>query len=80
MDSIGIRWEKYTHGYHIIRHSVGSLLHKRTGDVKLVQELLGHARIETTSNVYIHVDDDSRSNASELLFMEFAEVVSEGVN
>lgn len=80
MDSIGIRRGKYTHGYHIIRHSVGSLLHKRTGDVKLVQELLGHARIETTSNIYIHVDEDSRSSASELLFLELAEVVSETVS
>ena len=41
----GIVPQARTHGFHMFRHSAGSIVHAKTGDLKLAQVLLGHARI-----------------------------------
>jgi integrase len=41
-------------GFHCFRHSLGSLVNAQTGNLKLVQDVLGHSRFETTANVYTH--------------------------
>lgn len=64
MDGLGIQRIKGKHGYHIFRHSAGTLLHKRSRDLKVVQSLLRHSDISTTADIYVHLDD---------------EIVSEGV-
>ncbi|MFQ5816374.1 MAG: amino acid permease [Candidatus Binatia bacterium] len=42
------------YGWHILRHSMGSNLTARTGNLKLTQMQLGHADITTTGNIYTH--------------------------
>lgn len=40
---------------HCARHTVGTLLYQRTGDLRAVQHLLGHRRLETTT-IYAQPD------------------------
>lgn len=40
---------------HALRHTCATRLLERTGDLKLVQEWLGHTKIETTGNIYTKV-------------------------
>jgi integrase len=54
-------------GYHIFRHSAGTILHKKTRDLKLVQETLRHADISTTSDIYVHLDDIVLGEGSRIL-------------
>jgi integrase len=60
-------------GLHLFRHTAGSLLNKKTADLKRVQVQLGHADIGTTADVYTHVDLDTvHQNAADLesVFLE----------
>lgn len=51
---------------HSFRHSYGTELYNSTGDLKLVQELLGHANMSTTS-IYAHVNKKyRRENVNEV--------------
>lgn len=54
-------------GWHLFRHSAGSILYALTRDLKLVQELLRHTQISTTSNIYVHVERRVMSKGMELL-------------
>jgi integrase len=56
-----------THGFHLFRHSAGSIVHSITRDVKTTQELLGHSRLSTTADIYTHVDNAVGEEASEAL-------------
>lgn len=47
---------------HKIRHSYASELYKRSHNLRVVQENLGHNSIQTTE-IYIHTDLDERRNA-----------------
>jgi len=38
-----------------------------TRDLKLAQELLGHSRISTISDIYVHLDDTMAGEATEAL-------------
>lgn len=53
--------------WHSLRHSYASLLFQLGADIKTVQELLGHADINTTSQIYIHVFPDTKKQAVNLL-------------
>ena len=66
MDKAEIAREKGKYGFHILRHSAGSILHARTGDLKLTQKALGHARVSTTSDIYVHLEEDALKIATEL--------------
>ena len=46
--------------FHDLRHSCASLLLANGVQMKLIQEWLGHSDISTTSNVYSHVDSESK--------------------
>lgn len=47
---------------HSLRHTYGSILLEEKVDIKKVSELLGHADIRTTYNIYIQIlDKDKRS-------------------
>jgi integrase len=70
MDRCRIPREKWKHGFHVFRHSAGSIVHTQTGDLKLAQELLGHSRISTTSDIYIHMPENVAGKATELLARE----------
>jgi len=44
---------------HKIRHSYATELYRRSHNLRLVQELLGHSSIQTTQ-IYVHADADER--------------------
>lgn len=52
---------------HGLRHSCASLLFAAGVDIKVVQNLLGHAHTETTMNIYTHVTEKQIENTSNLL-------------
>jgi site-specific recombinase XerD len=41
-------------GWHTFRHTYSSLLSEYGNDVKVVQELMRHAKISTTMEIYTH--------------------------
>ena len=43
---------------HLLRHTHASIYYQTTKDVKLVQERLGHAQIQTTMDMYVHQTDE----------------------
>jgi integrase len=51
-------------GFHAFRHSVGSLINAETGNLKLVQKLLGHSNISMTADVYTHTSQESEREAA----------------
>ncbi len=51
---------------HALRHTVGTELMRKTGNIRVVQEYLGHADISTTQ-VYTHVTKEELGAAAELL-------------
>lgn len=53
-----IRRELETHTTHSLRHRCGTVAYAGTRDLRAVQELLGHAKPETTA-LYTAVPDDS---------------------
>ena len=48
-------------GTHILRHTYASKLFERGIDIKYISELLGHASIKTTADIYIHLLNTSNS-------------------
>jgi integrase len=70
MDAAGIARVTGKHGYHIFRHSAGTLLYAKIRDLKLVQGALGHANISTTSDIYVHLSDKVLSEGTETLAEE----------
>jgi integrase len=69
----------HAHGFHIFRHSAGSIVHAETRDLKLTQELLGHTLMSTTSNTYVHLDPRVAEQATEVLAAAIAPGGSIGV-
>ena len=67
LKAAGIEPGHRTHGFHLFRHSAGSIVHAITGDVKTAQELLGHSRLSTTADIYTHVEKAIGERASEAL-------------
>ncbi|MFE8065444.1 tyrosine-type recombinase/integrase, partial [Priestia aryabhattai] len=43
---------------HMFRHTHATIYYLQTKNIKLVQERLGHAQIQTTMNLYIHPSED----------------------
>ncbi|WP_235172469.1 tyrosine-type recombinase/integrase [Xanthomonas citri] len=48
---------------HCLRHTCATRLLARTGDLKLVQEWLGHTKIETTASIYAKILVDTKVRA-----------------
>lgn len=49
---------------HSLRHSFATILYKSGVDIRLLQILLGHSRIETTQ-IYAHMHSESLMNAKQ---------------
>jgi len=47
---------------HKLRHTFASTLYRQTKDIKVLQDLLGHANLSTTQ-IYTHVDTEEKKNA-----------------
>ncbi|PEJ56786.1 transposase [Bacillus sp. AFS002410] len=43
---------------HLFRHTHGTMYYLQTKNIKMVQERLGHAQIQTTINLYVHPSED----------------------
>lgn len=48
--------------FHDLRHSCASLLVSNGFTLKDIQEWLGHADIQTTANIYAHLDTERKAN------------------
>ncbi|GAB6098372.1 site-specific tyrosine recombinase XerD [Halanaerocella petrolearia] len=53
-------WEEISP--HKLRHTFASLTYKKTKDIRIVQQLLGHSNISTTQ-IYTHVDHEEMKKA-----------------
>ena len=59
-------FNRYSNGQifpHMLRHWVGTKLYDKTKDIIIVQKQLRHRNLETAAKYYVHVDEDSISNA-----------------
>ena len=52
-------------GWHTFRHSYSSLLAHTGNDVRVVQELMRHAKLSTTMEVYTHARMDKKRTAQQ---------------
>ena len=62
MTGIGLRLAEY--GTHSLRRTKASIIYKRTGNLRAVQILLGHPKIESTVR-YLGVDVEDALALSE---------------
>jgi integrase len=46
------------------RHSAATIVNQKTGNLKLVQKLLGHSNLSTTADVYTHTSADADRSAA----------------
>lgn len=53
---------------HLLRHTSGSLIYRRTSDVKLAQEWLGHSSSRITMDTYVHLMKDTQKQTAEVVF------------
>ena len=67
MDTAKIERKPRQYGFHVFRHSAATIVHRETGSVKLAQRQLRHSRASTTSDVYIHPNDEEAKAAASAL-------------
>jgi len=58
---------------HVFRHTFCTRLCEKTSDIKIVQEIMGHADISVTMNVYNNISKDRKIER----FKDFGESISE---
>jgi len=49
--------------FHCLRHTFATRLLEAGVDIKTISELLGHASVTTTMNIYCHISIDTKKNA-----------------
>lgn len=57
--------------FHDLRHSCASLLVANGFNLKDIQEWLGHADIQTTANIYAHLDSERKKSISQSITNSF---------
>ena len=70
MDAAKIQRVERKYGFHIFRHTAGTMIYSKSRDLKLVQGTLGHSNISTTSDIYVHLDNEVISEGTEILAQE----------
>lgn len=53
--------------FHSLRHTYATRLYEKCGDLKVIQALLGHIDIDTTQKIYVHVSEEKKKEATQLL-------------
>jgi integrase len=53
----GIGLDPHLFGTHSLRRTKATLIYRRTGNLRAVQLLLGHTKIESTVLYFVEVDD-----------------------
>jgi len=53
--------------FHELRHSCASLLLAKKVPMKMTQEWLGRSDISTTSNIYSHLDAESKLESADII-------------
>jgi integrase len=64
LDRLGIARTRRAAGFHTFRHSAATIVNQKTGNLKLVQKLLGHSNLSTTADVYTHTSADADRRAA----------------
>jgi integrase len=64
LDRLNIPRTSRSSGFHTFRHSAASIVNDRTGNLKLVQKLLGHSNLNTTADVYTHTTTEAERTAA----------------
>ncbi|HSS98245.1 MAG TPA: site-specific integrase [Terriglobales bacterium] len=64
LDRLGIPRSSRAAGFHTFRHSAATIVNQKTGNLKLVQKLLGHSNLSTTADVYTHTSADANRGAA----------------
>lgn len=54
-------------GIHTLRHTFASLLIKKNVDIKVVSEILGHTDVAFTYNTYVHLCEEQKFDAVDLI-------------
>lgn len=68
-----VKWSKYTKSIgisitpHQLRHAYATRLYELGIDEKAAQDLLGHANISTTHDIYTHISESKRKSIGEQL-------------
>jgi integrase len=63
--------------FHDLRHSCASLLAAQGVPARVAMEVLGHASIQTTQNIYTHVFDDAKRQAADVMERLFGDNVTD---
>ena len=64
-EEIEIKTIKFT--YHQLRHTYACFLHKAGIPAKEAQYLTGHKDLKVLLNIYTHLDEEDKQNATEKL-------------
>jgi integrase len=72
MDAAGVKRQKHKHGWHIFRHTAATGAHAHSRNLKLVQEMLGHATYRTTE-LYVHKTEANVGDLTSILFADLIE-------
>lgn len=54
---------------HDLRHSHATILYQKKVPIKVIQERLGHSSINTTMNIYVHVDEKQQKRVARTLLL-----------
>jgi integrase len=69
LEKLEIRFEQpRADGMHLLRHTSGSLVYRRTADVKVAQEWLGHSSSRITMDTYVHLMKDAQKLTAQTVF------------
>jgi integrase len=53
-------------GTHVLRHSMGSHMLRGQTDIATISRRLGHSKVSTTLDIYLHSDEDAAREAAEV--------------